>query len=134
MLGPCGDNVVRLFEAQDFLDTVRDDRALLEARLCISPEVRWEQHCHPSAEGWQITASHICLGRGLAYTGDMDPYATHLIVRCDGKRPLRDLLSDFAPSVGSTMDNLAPTCLEVVRRLIAHGFLTPAKASGMGQS
>lgn len=131
MLGPCGDNVVRLFEAQDFLETARDDRVLLEARLCISPDVRWEQHCMPSAQGWQITTSHVCLGRGLAYTGDMDPYAAHLVVRCDGKRPLRDILSDFATTVGSTMENFTPACLGVVRRLIAYGFLAPAETSSM---
>jgi Methyltransferase small domain len=126
MLGPCGEAIVRHFESHDFLHTMQDDRSLLEARLYVSPGVRWEQQCEPSAGKWQVVSSQLRLASGLAYTGDIDPYVAGLVLRCNGQRPLRDLLAEMATSLGGDLEGLAPACLEVTRQLVRHGFLLPA--------
>jgi SAM-dependent methyltransferase len=125
MLGPCGEAVARRFELHDFLDTVRDDRDLLEARLCASPDVRWGQQCEPSAGKWQVVSSELRLASGLAYTGNIDPYVASLVLRCNGLRPLRELLADLTASLGGDLEGMAPACLGVTRRLLEHGFLLP---------
>jgi SAM-dependent methyltransferase len=126
MLGPCGEAIVRRFELHDFLENMQDDRALLEARLCVAPGVRWDQQCGVSAAHWQVVSSQLRLASGLAYTGNIDPYVASLVLRCDGQRPVRELLGDLAASLGRDLDGMAPTCLEVTRRLLEHGFLWPA--------
>jgi SAM-dependent methyltransferase len=126
MLGPCGEAIVRRFELHDFLETVRDDRALLETRLSVSPEVRWEQQCEPSGARWQVISSQLRLASGLVYSGNIDPYIASLVLHCNGQRSLRDLLADLAASLGEDLEGMAPECLEVTRRLIEHGFLLPA--------
>jgi hypothetical protein len=127
MLGPCGDAIARRFELRDFLATMRQDRSLLEARLCVAPDVRWDQQCEPSGERWQVVSSQLRLASGLAYAGNIDSYVASLILRCNGQRPLRELLADLAPSVGSDVEGIAPECLEVTRRLVDCGFLWPAE-------
>jgi hypothetical protein len=57
MLGPCGDYLARGFELRDFLETVKDGRALLGCRLQYSPDMRLEQQFSPSAQGWKVTGS-----------------------------------------------------------------------------
>jgi hypothetical protein len=125
MLGPCGEAIARRFELHDFLETVRDDRALLETRLCVSPDVRWEQQCEPSAAKWQVVSSQLRLASGLAYTGNIDPYVAGLVLRCNGQRPLRELMAELATSLGGDLEGIAPACLEVTRQLVQHGFLLP---------
>lgn len=126
MLGPCGEYIVRGFELRDFLETVRNDQALLDARLQVSPEVRWEQQCEPSAGRWRMASSQLHLAQGLLYRGNIDPYMASVVVQCDGQRPLRDSLSNVAAAVEAELDTIMPTCLEAVRRLITQGFLLPA--------
>jgi SAM-dependent methyltransferase len=126
MLGPCGEAIILGFELRDFLEAMQDDRALLDARLCVSPDVRWEQRCEPAAGKWQILSSELRLARGLIYSGEIDPYVANIVVNCNGGPPLRNLLANVASSLGVELDSIAPACLEVVRRLIERGFLLPA--------
>ena len=125
MLGPCGESVARGFELRDFLDTVRDDSALLEARLRVSPDLRLHRQSEPSPGGWLDVSTNLHLGRGLAYSGTIDPYVANLVVGCDGRRPLRELLAGTAASLGRSEAEIAPAFCVVVRGLIERGFLLP---------
>jgi hypothetical protein len=125
MLGPCGEAIRHGFELRDFLETVQDDRALLAVPLMVSPDVRWEQHCEPAQQRWQVVTSHLRLAQGLVYTGDIDPYVASLVVRCDGQQTLGNLLAEFAAALEVERDTIIPACLDVVRRLIERGFLLP---------
>jgi SAM-dependent methyltransferase len=125
MLGPCGDSVLRGFELRDFLDTVREDSALLDARTRVSPDVRLRRQSEPSPEGWVDVSTEIHLTRGLAYSGSIDPYVANLTVGCDGRRPLRELLAEMAASLGKSEAEIASAFCVVVRGLIERGFLLP---------
>jgi ubiquinone/menaquinone biosynthesis C-methylase UbiE len=131
MLGPCGEHVARGFDLQDFLATVRDDQALMDARLCVSPDVRLEQQSAPSAEGWRVSASELRLVRGLAYSGTIDTIGANLVTRCDGKRRVRELLTDVAASLEADLESMA-RCLAIVRQLIERGFLLPVQLVNRG--
>jgi len=41
--GACGDAIRRGFALRDFLETTRDDQALLATRVRLAPDLRWEQ-------------------------------------------------------------------------------------------
>ena len=130
MLGPAGDGVLRSFEAHDFLDTVPDDEPLMQQRLRVAPEVRLHQGFEPSPEGWSVIESELQLARGLAYSGNVDPYMARLIVRCNGRHRLGDLIGQLAGWLDKSPAEVTPTCLEVVRRLIERGFLLPPDQTG----
>jgi SAM-dependent methyltransferase len=126
MLGPCGEHIVLGFELRDFLETVRDDSTLLNTGLRVSPDVRLERQCVPSAEGWVEEAVQLHLTRGPAYSGRIDPYVANLVIGCDGERRLGDLVAEMAASLGVDPANMISTVCGVVRRLIERGFLLPA--------
>jgi SAM-dependent methyltransferase len=129
MLGPCGDSIIRGFELRDFLAGLNDDSGLLDARFKVSPEVRLERHSEPSPDGWLDVSIHLRLCRGLAYSGAVDPYVANLVVRCDGRRPLRDLLAEMAAALGRRPMEVAPAFCTVVRGIIERGFLLPEHLS-----
>jgi len=126
MLGPAGEGIAEGFELRDFLEDNHDDNVLLGRRLRISPDARLRQAFEPSPEGWLPIESQLELSRGLAYSGAVDPYMAQLIARCDGQHRLGELLVELARSAGKEPSELAPTLLDVVRRLIERGFLLPS--------
>jgi hypothetical protein len=122
LLPPCGEAIARGFAARDFLQRASRDETLLEARLRVAPEVCSEQELQPSSSGWTATARRLRLTQGLAYAGEVDANLLALVGRCNGDQPLRVLLDELARTLGWPRADIAPTCLEVVRRLVEAGF------------
>lgn len=125
MLGPAGDGILLGFALRDYLEAARSDEVLLAERFRVSPDVCLQQRYLPGSEGWCLAESELQLGRGLAYTGSVDPYVGRLLARCNGRAPLGQLLREMAASLGQDADSVAPACLDVVRRLVERGFLIP---------
>jgi hypothetical protein len=126
MVGPCGDAILRGFELRDFLETVRDDEALLATPLRVSPDLRLERHSMPTDQGWADETMQLRLARGLVYTGNIDPYVANMAIGCNGQKPLRDLLADMAHALEKDPADIAPPFCNVVRGLVERGFLLPA--------
>jgi len=125
MLGPCGEHIVRGFASRDFLQTVKDDAMLLETKLSISPDVRLERKARPADKGWADEMMQLRLAQGLSFSGNIDPYMANLIVKCDGTRPLGDLLDEMAKALAADTDSLAPAFCTIIRDLVGRGFLLP---------
>jgi SAM-dependent methyltransferase len=126
MIGPCGEYIARGFALRDFLETVSEDRALLACRLKYSPDMRLEQQFTPSEQGWQVTGSSIQLIRGLAFRGNSDTFMANLMIHCDGRRTLQELLPDMAAALKADPAQLAPLVCRLIRKLVEQGFLLPA--------
>jgi hypothetical protein len=118
---------VRGFELRDFLETVRDDAALLDTRLRVSPDVRLEQECKPSDGGWAVIAARFHLGTGITYTGNADVHVAKFLAACDGCRTLGELLTDTAASLEVDVANIRAPFLDIARRLIERGFIVPSR-------
>jgi hypothetical protein len=63
--------------------------------------------------------------RCLGSAGLLASVALDLVGRCNGELPLHVLLNDLARTLGQPRADIAPACLEVVRRLVEQGFLLP---------
>jgi hypothetical protein len=124
MLGPCGDGIANGFLLQDFLDGATD-RDLLGARLTLSPDARLERSCSPSPEGWMETALKLRLARGLAYSGDIDPFMAGVLTLCSGQRSLGEILQDLAAALDSSPDTIQGAFIGIIRALVGQGFLLP---------
>jgi hypothetical protein len=125
MLGPAGESIELGFALRDFLESNPAGEAWLARRFRISPDARLHQRFAPSPEGWQPTDGELRLERGLAYVGNVDPYVAVLAARCDGQRPLGQLLAEMAQSLGQDVAAIVPACLAIIHRLVERGFLLP---------
>lgn len=125
ILGPCGEHISAGFEAKDFLEMTKGDEALLNARFQVSPNVRLERASVPSPEGWIDTVYRIQIDKGLAYSGNIDPYVANLLVGCNGRITLRELLSDMARALKVDSEQISQKLCALARSLIERGFLLP---------
>ena len=120
---PCGDDVAAGFDRRDLLQELGDDAALLATRLRLSSDVRLHQQLRPVEGAWEEVSTEVRRSSGLEYAGSIDAQGAQLLVDCDGRRPLGDLVVELASSVGADPAEVAPGALAIVRRLIAQGFL-----------
>jgi len=125
MLGPAGDSIELGFQLRDFLEGANDDRTLLNACLRCSPDLRLHQDAARADDGWQVVRCQLELSRGMAYTGEADPYIAAMLARCDGRRRLGDLLDELAVSLNQDCTAVASKCIPIVRRMVERGFLLP---------
>jgi SAM-dependent methyltransferase len=126
--GPVGECVAVGFELRDYLDTVRADEALLGEKFRVSPLVRLEDICEPAGGAWRVASACIRLVRGLTYSSPVDLRLAGLVARCDGQRPVRDLLVELAATTNSDLEKITPNCLALLRQLVERGFLLPARS------
>jgi|WetSurMetagenome_2_1015567.scaffolds.fasta_scaffold89065_2 SAM-dependent methyltransferase len=123
--GPGGEYVVKLLAAQDFLEGVRDDAALLELPFIVSPDVRLLEQKEPTPAGWVVEVTEVHLSRGLYQKGRIDPYVERLLVGCDGTKPLKNLIAHMASALGVEVERIEPAICAMVRDFVGRGFLRP---------
>jgi SAM-dependent methyltransferase len=123
MAFPCGDDVLRVFEVQDALAGLGDERDLLACRLRLAPDVSLVQQCEPRDGSWSPVALEIHRTEGLRWSGSIDPSGAGLMARADGEVTLGQLLVELADSAGVDVDTVVAASLPIVRRLLEQGFL-----------
>lgn len=122
---PCGATIRQGFQLRDFLDAMADDRQLLQQRLGVAADVRLEQTCVPSGQGWSVASARLRRTEGLRYVGNADPYTVQLLAGCNGERTLDQLFGQMATQVGGDRESIVRSGLAVVRQLVERGFLLP---------
>jgi len=125
---PAGEDVAQQMELRTFLHSLRGQEDLLNVHLKLAPNVRLEQICEPGGGVWRSISG--CLRRvgALEYCGSLDGPSANALAEWDGKRPLKDLLSELAAALRVDLSNLLPTALPIIRRLVEQGFLLPREA------
>lgn len=123
--GPCGESIARTLDARDFLARVPDDAALLDARLCLSPDVLATETRRSSGNGWKRDASELRLARGLAFAARIDPVGTALVGYLDGNRTVREAAGVFAAANAIPVEPLLPQLPQLIRQLTELGLVLP---------
>ncbi|MGH9224634.1 MAG: methyltransferase [Acidimicrobiales bacterium] len=124
MTFPAGGDLLRAFEAQDFLRAASDE-AVLAARFRVSTDVRLDQQSRPTDEGWQSVTTLLRRDGGLHWSGGIDLYGAEMLGGCDGTRTIGELLDDLAAAAEVDWGDQLPTWVAIVRRLTERGFLVP---------
>jgi hypothetical protein len=120
--GPCGDAVVHRFAVEDFLQTQPDDRALLDACVRLAPVARLEQQYELTPDGLAATAFRLNLLKGLVFQSEVDAHVVELVVRCNGRRRLREVFEEIAAARGADLDALVPGGLALARQMLRRGY------------
>lgn len=125
MTYPCGDDILRAFEAGNVLNGLTPD-GLLEQRLVLAGDVRLVQEWAPAPQGWAPSRAHVHRTTGLQYRGAIDPHGAGILAGCTGERTLGELLAATAAEVGSDVAAIAERAVPVIRRMVEQGFLAVA--------
>lgn len=122
MLGGAGASVFRRIEVETRLAALRDDQLLdLSPRVCRA--VRLDHTMSPAAHGWAMEQASARLVEGLAYETGIDEAGMNILMRSDGKCPLRPVVAGIATNLDRPLAEVAPAVLSVVRSMIRRGFL-----------
>ena len=65
------------------------------------------------------------LTKGLAYAGKVDHYMVNMLIQCNGRKKLGDIMNEIAVSLGSDPAGIQSTFCNIVRDLVKRGFLLP---------
>ncbi len=124
--GSCGDQIERIFAAEDLLQTLNDDRQLLEQRFLFDEHHRLEHQLAVRDGCWTVNSEHLYASEGIPFAGNMDMYIANLLAGCDGQRTLHELIEAVADRMQTDPEKVIPACLATVRKLMQAGFLSSA--------
>ena len=122
-LEQASEHILRVFEAQDYLESLEDDTELLDAELALVDSHRLEQ----TLVGPELRATTLSLHEGLAFRIGLDEHATALVPLLDGQRPLRAVLAQRASQLGLGSEDAVrfeAAALPVARRLLELGLVS----------
>jgi protein-L-isoaspartate O-methyltransferase len=122
---PDGDQVLRVFAAQDFLHGAGEE-ALLDQRLSLAPSVRVEQELTCRDGGYVVETMTLALGEGLGFRAGIDQNTASLVPLLDGELPLRAAIAAAAGSRGlddADREAFHRGAIEIVRTMLELGFL-----------
>ncbi len=124
--GSCGDQIERIFAAEDLLQSLNDDRQLLEQRFLFDEHHRLEHQLAVRDGCWAVNSEHLYASEGIPFAGNMDMYIANLLAGCDGRRTLRELIEVVADRMQTNAETVTAACLATVRKLMQAGFLSSA--------
>jgi hypothetical protein len=125
-LEQASEHVLRIFEAQDYLHALDDDRRLLETRFALVERHHLEQTLACRDGRAELQATVLSLDEGLGFRTALDVHTTRLVPLLDGRRPLREVLADRIAEMKLDAEDgrrFEVAALPVVRRLVELGFL-----------
>lgn len=122
---PAQEEILRVFAAHDRLAALPTDEAVLAQAFRLAENHVITQKLRRHGEEYAIEDAAIELDAGLRFRGAIDSYTLHLLRRCDGTRPLAQVVDEMAQRAGSDRGRIAAVVAEAARRLAGLGFLIP---------
>jgi len=125
-IGPCGEQIERIFAAEDLLADIKEDRELLRYRYRLSDDHELTHELKISEGQWVLTRQTLHNRMGMPFSGDLDIVATELLAQCDRRATLAEAITAVAGSMCLESERLLPACLAVIRKLLQSGLLQVA--------
>jgi methylase of polypeptide subunit release factors len=119
--GSGSDQIVRIFEAHDYLKTAGE---LRDVRFEAVPGIRLTHVLEHQARSYSVAEVSVALAEGIGVAAPVDPLALHVLVRLDGRHTLDELVESVAGDRGLDRALLSERSLDCVRRLFELGLLT----------
>ena len=118
-----GEQIQRVFAAEDFLANLSDEEELLDARVTIHPAHVLEQKLVAGEDGWISQSLVLSPTDGIEHRAAIDARVLMFLSRCNGTRTVRELISDVSQRDGIDFAAAAAAGLPLIRRLLCAGFL-----------
>jgi hypothetical protein len=121
--GPSGTAVEQVFRRRTLLDMLPDDQALLALRVRVAADVRLEQQAELDEGRWAFTGARLQLAKCLKYGLEADRNVLAFVERCQGDRPLGEVLNEVAETLATGREEVISAGLELARLLVTQGLL-----------
>jgi len=118
------DDIVRLFEASDFLEQHRGLEIFRHAYAPLEGH-RVDQTLRCSGGRYAVEPAVFRRVPGIGLEAHVDAGALEVLLECDGRRVLEDVAVETAQRRGETIEAVRKLVEDPVRRLIERGFMIP---------
>jgi Methyltransferase small domain len=125
-LEQASEHLLRVFDSQDYLAALDDERALLDERFALVERHHLEQTLVCREGATELQATLLSLDEGLAFRVGLDVHTTQLLPLLDGRRPFREVLAERVAQLKLDAEDAArfeAAALPVVSRLAELGLL-----------
>ena len=112
--GEASAHIERVFAAQDYLHSLRDEGELLAATLAFAPGTLLIERRHP---GGALERARVTVEEGIPLPGRVPVSVAPVLAGLDGRRPLGEILEPAARA----------EALPALRELVARGLLVAAR-------
>jgi hypothetical protein len=129
---PSSDDVLRLFDTSDFLARRGGDEIFEHAYAPLEGH-RIDQALTFDAGRYAVGPAVYRRVPGIGIEAHVDAAALEVLLECDGRRLLGDVVADTAERRGETVAAVRTLVAGPVRRLIESGFLVPTVAHKEGE-
>ncbi len=120
---PFGDLVLARFAAHDFLNSNPSPGEMLAKRPLLLPHSRLEQVLRHGEDGWETQSLFLKQTRGIPFSFALQAAVAEFLGSFNGKRPLGELVRQLSGNADVAAEKVEAQCLELVRKLTAHGFI-----------
>lgn len=120
-----GSHVLQMFESRDYLASLDGDESLLEQRLQPSPAMHIKRDMACRDGSWKAVKTDLRLDTGLSYGGEIESGVEAFLITCDGRRTLREQVTQTAQATGRSPAEMKTMVLALARHLLERGFLVP---------
>lgn len=110
--GEASSHIERVFAAQDYLQSLRDEDELLAATFALAPGTLLVERRHP---GGALERARVTVEEGIPLSGRVPVSVAPVLAGLDGRRPLGEILEPEARA----------EALPALRELVARGLLVP---------
>jgi methylase of polypeptide subunit release factors len=118
-----GGEIKAIFEAEDFLRTLPNDRAILERRFRLRPDAFIDLRLQQTGRSWAAEQGILRSHEGLDFPIRIEQIPMRLIGACDGTLPLKEILQRTAEAEGFDPDAAAEATCALAQRLVRSGLL-----------
>jgi methylase of polypeptide subunit release factors len=123
-----GEQVLRLFEAQDYLAGLGSAEELLAQAFELVPDHTLEQTARLGAGSREVERTVLKLEGGLGFRVAVDAGTLEVLSRLDGARPLGDVLREVSAKAPGdpSPEEFASAAIPAITRLIELGLVVPS--------
>ena len=125
--GPCGAEVLRFFKMRDASRKPAAAESLLDERLRVAPGIRLTQEYVAGEAGLELREIRIAKTGGLQYSLGIHPNVASLLAECNGRRTVRELLTEMVASLDLAWDQAVPVVLPAIRVPIERSVLVASE-------
>jgi methylase of polypeptide subunit release factors len=125
-LNACGDQIERIFDAEDLLSDLPEEHLLLDRRFRVHPAHRVDQALIVRDGEWTLESCTLHLTNGMDFCAKIDMPTMQFLGALDGHRTVREAALPVAEGAGVAFDQVIPVCLDITKRLLRMGLLTIA--------
>jgi methylase of polypeptide subunit release factors len=118
-----GEQIQRVFAAEDFLTSLTSDDDLLDCRVALHPDHVLEQKLVAGDDGWVSRALILLPTKGIERRASIDPPVLMFLSQCNGSRTVRELIAAVAERDETDFAAAVTVGLPLVKRFLRAGFL-----------